>query len=73
MWMPVIAHFLNNSLAVIAMYMIDINMLNPEVEEVGSTVGSYYMAAISFLLIVIFMWMIKRQNAGKQLAFEHTN
>lgn len=73
MWLPIIAHFLNNALAVTAMFMIDKNMLNPEVEEIGSTSGSYYMAAISLGLIIVFMLMIKRQNAENELTLEQTN
>jgi membrane protease YdiL (CAAX protease family) len=63
MWLPIIAHFINNGVAVIAMYMIDRKLLTPDIEEIGSTTDSYYMAAISFVLIVVFMFMIKRQNS----------
>lgn len=67
MWMPIAAHFINNGLAVVAMYMIDKEMLNPEVETIGSTSGSYYIAIISLILLGFFMWMIKRENSGKEL------
>lgn len=63
MWLPIIAHFINNWVAVIAMYMIDRKLLTPDIEEIGSTTDSYYMAAISFVLIVVFMVMIKKQNS----------
>ncbi len=62
MWLPIIAHFINNGIAVVAMYLIDKELLNPEIEEIGSTSDSYYMAFISAILIVVFMMMIKRQN-----------
>lgn len=62
MWLPIIAHFINNGVAVVAMYMIDKELLSPEIEEIGSTSDSYYMAVISIILIVVFMMMIKRQN-----------
>lgn len=70
MWLPILAHFLNNGIAVIAMFMIDKDMLSPKVEEVGSTSESYYMAAISLTLVIVFMIMIKRQNEGRQLQLE---
>ena len=63
MWLPIIAHFINNAVAVVAMYMIDKKLLSPEIEEIGTTSDSYYMAAVSFILIVVFMLMIKRQNS----------
>ncbi len=62
MWLPVLAHFINNAIAVIAYYFVDKNLLNPNIEDIGSTSGSYYMAAISLGFIVVFMLMIKRQN-----------
>ncbi len=62
MWLPIIAHFINNGVAVVGMYLIDKKLLTPDIEEYGSTSDSYYMAAVSFVLIVVFMLMIKRQN-----------
>jgi len=63
MWLPIIAHFLNNAVAVVGMYMIDKNLLTPDIEEFGSTSESYYMAVVSIVLITVFMLMIKRQNS----------
>ena len=61
-WLPIIAHFINNAVAVVAVYLIDKELLTPEIEEIGTTTDSYYMAAISLFLIVVFMLMIKRQD-----------
>ena len=62
MWLPIIAHFINNGVAVVVMFLIDKDLLNPELEEIGSTTDSYYLAAISLVLVLVFMLMIKRQN-----------
>ncbi|MDX1283818.1 MAG: CPBP family intramembrane glutamic endopeptidase, partial [Draconibacterium sp.] len=67
MWLPILGHFLNNAFAVIAMFFIENNMLNPEYEDIGSTTESYYLAALSLGLTFVFLLMIKRQNSGKQL------
>jgi len=67
MWLPIAAHFINNALAVIVMYLIDKNLIGQEVEEIGSTGGSYYWAIISLVLIFLFLLMIKRQNEGQQI------
>lgn len=72
MWLPIIAHFINNGVAVVAMYMIDKKLLAPDIEEIGSTTDSYYMAAISFVLIVVFMFMIKRQNSEVDPEIRHS-
>jgi hypothetical protein len=71
MWLPIIAHFINNAVAVVAMYMIDKELLSPEIEEIGSTADSYYMAVISIVLIVVFMLMIKRQNSEGYHEFQN--
>ncbi|WP_303925233.1 CPBP family intramembrane glutamic endopeptidase [Draconibacterium sediminis] len=66
-WLPIIAHFMNNAIAVIAMYFINNGMMNPQYEEIGSTGDSYYMAGISLALTFVFLMMLKRQNAGKEI------
>jgi membrane protease YdiL (CAAX protease family) len=71
-WLPIIAHFINNSIAVIIMYMIDKKMLSPEIEEIGSNSDSYYLAAVSFVLIVVFMLLIKRQNSDIHPEFRNS-
>ena len=62
MWLSIIAHFINNGVAVVVMFLIDKDLLNPELEEIGSTTDSYYLAAISLVLVLVFMFIIKRQN-----------
>jgi len=63
MWLPIIAHFINNGVAVVIMYLVDKELLNPELEVIGSTSDSYYLAAVSLVLVIAFMIMIKRQNS----------
>jgi membrane protease YdiL (CAAX protease family) len=70
MWLPILAHFLNNGIAVIAYFMVSKNMLNTDLEEIGSSSGSYYMAVVSFALIVGLMLMIKRQNSENHVELE---
>jgi hypothetical protein len=43
--------------------MINKEILSPEIEEIGTTSDSYYMAAVSIFLIIVFMLMIKRQSS----------
>nr|WP_319572626.1 CPBP family intramembrane glutamic endopeptidase [uncultured Draconibacterium sp.] len=67
MWLPIIAHFLNNAIAVIAMHLINNGLMTPDYEEIGSTPDSYYMAGISLALTLVFLLMYKRYNAGKEV------
>ncbi len=67
MWLPIAAHFFNNAFAVVAMYLVDRNVLNPQVEEIGSTSESYYAAVLSLILVLILMYMIRKDNRGNEL------
>ena len=61
MWLPIIAHFVNNGFAVVAMYLADKEIISPRVEDIGAT-GSYYWVVISLLLVGLFSWLIKKEN-----------
>lgn len=67
MWLPVLGHFLNNALAVIAMYFVNNGTIDPAVEDYGSTSGSYYAAILSVLIAALLLWQIKKQNAGSEI------
>lgn len=67
MWLPVVAHFFNNGFAVVAMYLVDKNVLNPAVEEIGATSGSRYAAILSLALVFLLMYLIKKENRGNEL------
>lgn len=65
-WLPIIAHFFNNAFAVIAMYLIDNNILNPQVEEIGTNSESYYAAVLSLMLLILLIRLIQKDNQGKK-------
>ncbi|MGC9354338.1 MAG: CPBP family glutamic-type intramembrane protease [Mariniphaga sp.] len=67
MWLPILAHFFNNGFAVVAMYLIDNNILNAGVEEIGATSGSQYVAILSLALVFLLMFLIKKENRGNEL------
>lgn len=70
MWLPIVAHFLNNALAVIALYFVDNDLLSPKIEEFGATSESYYLAAISLVLVLFFMFWIKKENKEKEISLQ---
>lgn len=67
MWLPILGHFLNNAFAVIAMYFVDKGTITPAVEEFGSTSESYYAAILSLTIVAFLLWLIKKQNSGKEI------
>lgn len=71
MWLPVLGHFLNNALAVIAMFMINNDMISEQVEDFGSTQDSYFAAAISVVIVTGLLYLIKKENRENQLLVEN--
>ena len=67
LWLPVIAHLLNNGIAVIAVFLINNDLLSPKLENIGSTSDSYYWAAIGLILTIFLLWFFKRENQGNNL------
>lgn len=64
-WLPILAHFINNAFAVIMIHLINSNILNPEIEDIGATPESHYFALLSFVVAVSLMWIIKNLNRDK--------
>ncbi|HKM92363.1 MAG TPA: CPBP family intramembrane glutamic endopeptidase [Prolixibacteraceae bacterium] len=70
LWLPVIAHFVNNAAAVIAYHLYNNGAINVDPDELG--VGSAYgIAAISSLLVVVVLFYFfyhkqKKQNLYKE-------
>ncbi len=67
LWLPIAAHFVNNGVATVAMYLIDKELIKPEIESIGSTSGSYYIAVISLLVAGAFLWLIKKENKENEI------
>lgn len=67
MWLPITAHFFNNAFAVVAMYLVDRNILDSKVEEIGTTSESYYAAVLSLVLVLLILFIIKKDNRGNEL------
>ena len=63
-WLPIYAHFLNNSMAVVAAYMLNINLTTDEYEKVGTVDnGTIWMALVSLLLFAGCVYKIKGKES----------
>lgn len=59
-WLPIYAHFLNNSIAVVAAYMLNINLTTDEYEKVGTVDnGTIWMALVSLILFAGCVYKIR--------------
>lgn len=66
LWIPVVAHFLNNAFTVVMSWMANRNWIGPEWEELGST-GNFYVLLGSTILTagLIFIFYRKRVLPAK--------
>jgi uncharacterized protein len=65
MWVPVIAHFVNNAAAVIVYYYISKGQINESVETIGAERSDWLYAFVSLLFFLFFITVFyKRERAG---------
>lgn len=57
LWAPMIAHFFNNTLALLLAYAMGAESLNTEFDEIGTTTDTLWMSAVS---LVLFSFLIYR-------------
>ncbi len=68
MWVPIIAHFVNNAAAVIVYYFISKNHLSDSIETIGAEPGDWvyaFMSLIFFTLFIIAFYQRERKRVYK--------
>ncbi|MFW5657789.1 MAG: CPBP family intramembrane glutamic endopeptidase [Bacteroidota bacterium] len=63
LWIPIIGHFVNNTTIVIISYFTELNVIDPGIEEVGSTktgIGYFFLAALVFIPV---LWMFYKRSS----------
>jgi len=68
MWLPIVAHFVNNAFAVVAYYMMDKSVITSNPDDLGTGETAGYQAIMSMIFIAILMYMIYK--AGQEEAKE---
>jgi uncharacterized protein len=71
-WLPVIAHFVNNAAAVVTMWMVNEQRISPAIEEIGTTPEGAYITVISLALTGILLWMIYKQGKETMQGKNHS-
>ena len=61
MWLPMLAHFINNGVAVIAMWFVKQGRVDASVEEFGASPESFYGVVISTAFSTFLLWYIWKQ------------
>lgn len=67
LWLPILAHFINNAVAVILMYMADHAIISKEVEEFGSGPEGWIYALVSLVVGGFIFYRISQQAKQEML------
>jgi uncharacterized protein len=65
LWLPILAHFINNAAAVIALWLVDKGVISSSIEEFGSGWEYWYYALPSLIIGLIIMVVIRSQYRNK--------
>ena len=61
LWLPMVAHFVNNAIAVLGMWMVQQGTIDPSVEEFGGSPGSFYGVVVSVVFSTTLLWYFWKQ------------
>ena len=72
LWLPVIAHFVNNTTAVVAYFLMQKGVIGGGLEKTGtSSDGSFYMVIVSFIFLFIFFRELYLNKIPSRMATNH--
>jgi len=67
LWLPVIAHFVNNATAVIAYYLMHKGIIGSGIEKIGtSSDGSFYLVIVSIVFLFVFFRALYLRSTARQ-------
>jgi uncharacterized protein len=70
LWLPVLAHFINNTTAVIAYHLFGKGVINVDPDTIGTQSENQIAAIVSLILLFLFGFLLKRNEEKNQLKFE---
>lgn len=70
-WLPMLAHFINNATAILLHYFISRGVVAPEAETVGTPESGLYYTIISVLLLALVMWRWQRSSRWKEIRLRY--
>ena len=67
-WLPVTAHFINNAVAVIFIYLINKNIINEDIETIGATYETVTYTLISLIIIFLLVFSVLKTTKGQTVS-----
>jgi len=65
MWVPILAHFVNNLMGVLGYYLIDKGIISKDIEEWGTGTAQIPLVVFSFFLVGALLFLIYRSEHAK--------
>ena len=65
MWVPILAHFVNNTMGVLSYYFIDKGLISKDIEEWGTGSEQLPLVILSAALVALLMYIIYRNESIK--------
>ncbi len=66
-WLPMLAHFLNNGTAVVIYYIFGQDVVEKDLDTIGTTEGTWYIGLISLIVVFTALYFLY-QNRSKNLS-----
>jgi len=68
MWVPILAHFVNNTMGVLGYFMINNGTINKDMEEFGTGSGQSFYVIVSMIITGFLLYRIYQQSQTKMPA-----
>ena len=65
MWVPILAHFANNTMGVVGYYLIDKGIISKDIEEWGTGTEQFPLVLLSLATTGLLLFLIYRSDAAK--------
>lgn len=64
LWLPILAHFINNATAVIIAYKLGLEGMEKEFDQIGASEETYAYSLIGILIFSSLLWLFYKRNKG---------
>ena len=71
MWVPILAHFVNNAMGVLGYYLIDKEVISKDIEELGTSSEQFPMVLFSLISVALLLFLIYRNHWERKMPANH--
>lgn len=71
LWFPVIAHFINNTIAVFAYYFYNKGIINVDPDQIGTNSEYQIIALISLIIVIFLFWAFHQVDKNLRIKYKN--